>query len=224
MTDKREIVVQAPAGLILEGDPEQQLAYAERASKVLMERVEAKPRKVVINGKQYLEFGDWQTVGSFFGGTVGTEWVKPIERDGQIAGYEARAVVWRHGQMISAAEASCLRSEKNWEKRDEFAIKSMAQTRAGSKALRNAFGWVAELGGFAGTPAEEMEDDADDVTSDLFMQLDGVLSAAAKKGLNALAEAWGGLTPREQKIMERAKDNFYKPQAIEAGKKQGNPL
>src|SRR5215831_2309633 len=118
MNDKRDLVIQAPTGLILEGDPEAQLDYASRASKALMKRVEAKPRKIVINGKQYLEFGDRQTVGTFFGGTVGTEWVKPIERDGAIAGYEARAVVWRHGQMISAAEASCLRSEKNWEKRD----------------------------------------------------------------------------------------------------------
>jgi len=159
MNDKqRALVAPSPSALILEGDPEAQLDYAQRASKALMKRVEAKPKKVIINNKQYLEFGDWQMLGSFFGGTVATEWVKPIEREGQIAGYEARALVWARGQMISAAEASCLRAEKNWATRDEFAIKSMAQTRAGSKALRNAFGWVAELGGFAGTPAEEMDD------------------------------------------------------------------
>ena len=34
---------------------------------------------------------------------------------------------------------------------------SMAQTRAGSKAFRNKFAFVASLAGFAGTPAEEME-------------------------------------------------------------------
>src|SRR5262245_3673720 len=120
--------------LVMEGDPEAQFDYAERASKVLMKRIEAKPRKVIIGGKQYLEFGDWQTLARFFGATVGIEWTRSIERKEVLAGYEARAVVWQHGQIISSAEASCLRDEKNWAKRDEFALKSMAQTRAGSKA------------------------------------------------------------------------------------------
>jgi hypothetical protein len=33
----------------------------------------------------------------------------------------------------------------------------MAQTRASSKALRQAFAWVAVLAGYAATPAEEMD-------------------------------------------------------------------
>jgi hypothetical protein len=49
------------------------------------------------------------------------------------------------------------RDEKRWKDADDYAIKSMAQTRAGAKALRNAFGWVAELAGYASTPLEEMD-------------------------------------------------------------------
>jgi len=148
--------------LILEGDPEAQLDYAQKAAKALMKRVEAKPRKVTINGRQYLEYGDWQTLGRFFGATVGTDWSRPIERNGAVAGYEARAIVHQHGAVISAAEASCFRAERNWSNRDEFALRSMAQTRASGKALRNAFGWVAELAGYASTPAEEMTSDEED--------------------------------------------------------------
>ncbi len=114
-----------------------------------------KPKK--IGNKDYLEFGAWQTLGRFFGSTVGVEWTKPVvDEKGAIRGYEARAEVLQHGVRISAAEASCLRAERNWASRDEFALKSMAQTSASAKALRNAFGWVAELAGYASTPAEEM--------------------------------------------------------------------
>ena len=72
-------------------------------------------------------------------------------------GYEARAIVNHNGVVISSAEASCMKAERNWSNRDEFAIKSMAQTRAAAKALRNGFGWVAELAGYSSTPAEEMD-------------------------------------------------------------------
>ena len=40
----------------------------------------------------------------------------------------------------------------------QFQLRSMAQTRAGAKALRNALAWVVVLAGYAPTPAEEMED------------------------------------------------------------------
>jgi hypothetical protein len=148
-----------PPLLIMEGDPEAQLEYAQKAADALMKRVEKKPRKIIMGGKQYLEFGDWQTVARFFGATAGTDWSRVVERDGKVIGYEARSVVHQHGNIISQAEAMCLRTERNWAKRDEFAIRSMAQTRASAKALRNAFGWVVELAGYASTPAEEMEDE-----------------------------------------------------------------
>ncbi len=46
--------------LVLEGDPEQQLQFAQKAASTLMKWVAQKPKKVMINGEQYLEFGDWQ--------------------------------------------------------------------------------------------------------------------------------------------------------------------
>lgn len=162
--ESRDLTVRPPqqrTTLILEGDPEAQLEYAQKAARALMKRVEAKKRKVIMNGRQYLEFGDWQTLGRFFGATVGIERSSVVERSGILVGYEARAIVYQHGAIISSAEALCLRSEKNWAKRDEYAIKSMAQTRASAKALRNAFGWVAELAGYASTPADEMDADDD---------------------------------------------------------------
>lgn len=147
-----EVVPVVRKELVLEGDPEQQLQFAQKAAKTLMNWVAQKPKKVMIRGEQYLEFGDWQILGRFYGSTVGIEWTKPIDK-----GYEARAIVLRDGVTISSAEAMCTRSEKNWKDRDEFMLKSMAQTRASAKALRQAFGWVAELAGMKSTPAEEMD-------------------------------------------------------------------
>src|SRR5678816_2244550 len=37
-----------------------------------------------------------------------------------------------------------------------FQLRSMAQTRAASKALRNALAWVVVLAGYRPTPAEEL--------------------------------------------------------------------
>lgn len=39
----------------------------------------------------------------------------------------------------------------------QFQLRSMAQTRAGAKALRNALGWVVVLAGYKPTPAEELD-------------------------------------------------------------------
>ena len=49
-----------------------------------------------------------------------------------------------------------MRSEKSWAGRDDFALRSMAQTRATSKALRMPLGFVVTLAGYLATPAEEM--------------------------------------------------------------------
>lgn len=150
--------IQQPKPLLLEGDPDAQIAYAKKAADALMKVV--KPKN--IGGKDYLMFGAWQTLGRFFGSTVGIEWTQPLlDSKQQLLGYEARAVVYQNGQIISSAEASCMKTEKRWATADEYAIKSMAQTRASAKALRNAFGWVAELAGFESTPAEEMPSDYD---------------------------------------------------------------
>lgn len=151
-----------PPAVIWEGSPDLQLEYAHKAAKALMARVAQKKRPIIINGRQYLEIGDWQTVGHFFGCSVGTDWSRPIERHGAIAGYEAKAIVYRHGVVVASAEAICMVAEKRWSTAAEYALKSMAQTRAASKALRNAVGWVVELAGYSSTPAEEMDSDGQD--------------------------------------------------------------
>ncbi len=143
--------------VVLQGDPKQQIEFAKQCATSLMDVIKIKPKKVMINGEQYLEYEDWMTLARFYGATVGTEWTKPVDRDNKIYGYEAKAIVQIKGELVSSAEAMCTRGEKNWANRDEFALRSMAQTRACAKALRNVFAWIVVMAGFKATPVEEME-------------------------------------------------------------------
>lgn len=140
-------------------DPEAVLAEARDAAKSLSNVIQKKNKPVVFNGEQYLEFEDWQTLGKFYSLAAQTEDAMPVEIDG-IKGAKARAIVVdvRSGAIIGRAEAYCLRDERNWKDKPWFQLASMAQTRAGAKALRNVLSWVVVLAGYKTTPAEEMQD------------------------------------------------------------------
>lgn len=137
--------------------PDVVLAEAQRAARALKDVIDKKPRKVVFNGETYLEFEDWMTLGRFYGVTAKVTSTAPVEMGG-ITGFEAHAVALRvDGQEISAADAMCMSDEPNWHKKPLFQLRSMAQTRACSKVLRNVLAWVVVLAGYRPTPAEEME-------------------------------------------------------------------
>jgi hypothetical protein len=159
--------------------PDAVIAEATEAANSLKKLLDKKPNKVMMSGEQYLEFEDWQTVGKFYGLTVKVASSQYIEY-GAVRGFEARAVVVdvRTGNEISAAEAMCLNDEDKWSVRAKyewktvqgqrvrekvgeeqvplFQLKSMAQTRACAKALRNVLAWVVVLAGYKATPAEEL--------------------------------------------------------------------
>jgi hypothetical protein len=157
----------------LSHDPRGEIAYAVKCAKALGEVMEQKPKKVIINGKRYLEIDDWTMLGHFFGLSPTVEWTRPVDF-GSARGWEARASVIHRssGKEISAGEAMCLNDEERWSTRPKYEkgkkvglepvpmnqLRSMAQTRAQSKALAGALRWVAQLGGFQGTPAEEMDE------------------------------------------------------------------
>lgn len=143
--------------LTISRPPTEVLAEARRAAIALNDVIAKKGKKVVFNGEQYLEFDDWQTIGKFYGLLVRTRDVSTVEIEG-IMGAKAFADVYdvKSGQVVGSAEAYCMRDEKNWQAKPWFQLASMAQTRAGAKALRNCLSWVVVLAGYKTTPAEEM--------------------------------------------------------------------
>ena len=149
--------------------PQIVLDEAREAARALKGVIDAKKRKVIISGKTYLEFEDWQTVGRFYGIAPQIVSTKPMEF-GDVHGWEAiaHAVHVPTGRVVASAESMCMSDEPRWGQRPMFQLRSMAQTRAAAKALRNALAWVVVLAGYAPTPAEEMPDE---------MKRDGVLPA-----------------------------------------------
>jgi len=145
-------------GMDLARKPEEVLTQAKEAAKALQGVISSKAKKVIISGEQYLEFEDWQTVGRFYGVTAKVMSTQFIDIGG-VQGFEARAVAIRNvdGMELSGADAMCLNDETNWKNRPLFMLRSMAQTRACAKSLRNVLAWVVVLAGYRPTPAEEME-------------------------------------------------------------------
>jgi hypothetical protein len=105
-----------------------------------------------IQGRRHVRVEGWTLCGSMLGVFPVCVWTRPIE-----GGWEARVeAVTMNGQSVGAAESQCTRKEKTWANRDDYALRSMAQTRATSKALRLPLGFIIQLAGYNPTPAEEM--------------------------------------------------------------------
>lgn len=154
-------VVNKETGEIMEQKtPTETLIVARDAARALEELISQNDRPpVMFNGKRHLEFPHWQTLGKFYKCTVATYGAEYIEIAG-VAGFKAKADVIDEmtGTKIGSAEAYCMRDERNWKDKPLFQLASMAQTRAGSKALANKFRYVAIVAGYEPTPMEEMSD------------------------------------------------------------------
>lgn len=139
------------------------LERAEKVAKALKRFLDRKDasQKVKFNNMMYPKAEDWQFVGAFFGHTALVRSTEELHgEDGVVIGYVAIADVLHRGAKVSSAESACMRDEPNWSKKPAFQLRSMAQTRACAKALRNVFAWVMVMAGLAPTPAEELQDPA----------------------------------------------------------------
>ena len=162
---EHEVVVHEDMTVATVLAPHQIMEKAREMSVVLKDAVKRAGLARKIGNKEYLEYEAWQTIGRFHNCTPVTEWMRPIEREGyrmeengKVWGWEARVVVQNEaGQIIGSSEGMCTRAEKRWSTAEDYAIRSMAQTRTAGKALRMTFSWVATLAGYAPTPAEEMD-------------------------------------------------------------------
>lgn len=148
-------------GLFRTEEPDEVVLKATAIAKSLARIVRDPKLDMVtnINGREHVRVEGWTLLGSMMPVAVHgiIEWTRPLERDGTVIGWEARAEARTiTGDVVGAAEAECLRLEKQWTNRDDYALRSMAQTRALSKALRMPLGFVMKLAGFDPTPAEEM--------------------------------------------------------------------
>ena len=137
---------------LLTGTPADRVSQASAIAQALAPVIDRQKLYVGISGKRHVLYEGWTTLGALVGVFPRTVWTRRTE-----TGWEARVeAVTLDNAIVGAAESECSRDEKRWKDADDYAIRSMAQTRAGSKALRMPLGFIMALAGFEATPAEEI--------------------------------------------------------------------
>jgi hypothetical protein len=151
--DAQDVVEQGGAlNLFGTTDPSVTIERATKVADALKDLLRKQGLIQMISGREYIKVEGWTALGSMLGVSPKVAWTRQVED-----GWEARVeVVKGDGTVIAAAESQCTRSERTWKTRDDFALRSMAQTRAMGKALRMPLGFIAVLAGYEATPAEEM--------------------------------------------------------------------
>ena len=110
-----------------------------------------------IKGKNYVNVEGWQIAGAFTGTFPIVEKVEDLS-DELVCKYRAEvSLVDKDGQKVGYGVAICSNKEPGKKGFDEYAIASMAQTRAVGKAYRMKIGWLLKVAGYETTPAEEMD-------------------------------------------------------------------
>jgi hypothetical protein len=115
-----------------------------------------------IQGREYVNVEGWQYAGARLG-------IMPIVDelislgDASEVKYQSKVSLLnlRDGQIVGGGFAVCSNKEQGKKFFQEYAIASMAQTRAIGKAYRNLLAWIIRAAGYEPTPAEEMEHAAD---------------------------------------------------------------
>lgn len=121
-----------------------------------------------IQGRKYVNVEGWQAIAIAHGCAAGARDVEKVDGGVRAVG-EIRRM--SDGAIISIAEGFVGEDEETWyggknkygkvlPKRNDYAIRAMAQTRAISRACRSAFAHVVVMmnAGLATTPAEEVPD------------------------------------------------------------------
>ena len=109
-------------------------------------------------GKEYVNVEGWQYAGSRLGLVPLVKEVTNTSTDTELK-YQARVELLNltSGQIVGVGFAVCSSKEPGKRNYQEFAIASMAQTRAIGKAYRNLLAWIIRAAGYEPTPAEEMD-------------------------------------------------------------------
>lgn len=166
-----ELVAAPSVALFKTDDPLEVIEQATRVADALKGVIARQGLIANIKGKEHPLVEAWQTLGAMLGvyavpkepvralpwPTAIPEALKAQHKRGLEFGFEASYSAQRaDGSVLGGGTARCMRTENAWAPRDDFALASMAQTRAISKALSGPLRFVMKLAGFEATPAEEM--------------------------------------------------------------------
>lgn len=140
--------------------PTETVSIATDIANALSDVVEQQELYTEIGKKKHLNAEAWETVIALDMAEPIIEWTKPIEVNGEVVAYKARATIVKNGTVVAAGEMICGLEEFPCQGKKGFgkhrAGMSAAQTWAVAKAARTKYAWVVTLAGYAPTPSEEM--------------------------------------------------------------------
>lgn len=110
-----------------------------------------------IKGKNYVNVEGWQIAGAFTGLYPVVETVQNISEPPMVRYRAEVSLRDKEGNKVGYGVAICSNREAGKTGFDEYAVASMAQTRAVGKAFRLKIGWLLKVAGYETTPAEEMK-------------------------------------------------------------------
>lgn len=110
-----------------------------------------------ILGKNYVQVEGWEFAGGLLGLYPRVSAVENLSTEHEIK-WKADVEIVRLAdkEVVGRGFAVCSNKESKKKSFDEYAILSMAQTRAIGKSYRNIIGWVMKMAGYEATPSEEM--------------------------------------------------------------------
>ena len=121
MNDPSEVTSTAVATVTMAHAPDIVLGEAAKAATALKDVLSRKPKKVMMNGEQYMEFEDWQTLGRFYGITAKEDGDPEFVTFGEVQGFKASAVALdAQGKVVSRATSYCLSDEEKWGSRPKY--------------------------------------------------------------------------------------------------------
>ena len=127
-------------------------------AKVLKQHVVGQSLYSEIVNKKYVHVDGWQFAGGLLGLFARVVNVEDLSKANETK-WKAEVEVYnlKDNSVVGRGFAICSSSEGKKKGFDEYAILSMAQTRAIGKAYRNLLGWVMKTAGYESTPAEELK-------------------------------------------------------------------
>lgn len=102
------------------------------------------------------------------------------------------------GRKVGAGYGLCSNLELAKSSFDEFAVMSMAQTRAVGRAFKNVIGFIMKAAGYAETPLEEMDGQSKTVIIDEGTMLDIESALEGVTTLEELTKLWNDLNSQLQ--------------------------
>ena len=135
--------------------PQQAMQVAE----ILQRFVKEKKLTANIKGKEYPLVEAWCYAGSQLGLYPILTFIEKKSTEKEEIKYWAEVEIRKisDDKVMSKGVAVCSNKEASKRQFDEYAICSMAQTRAEGKAFRMLLSWIMKAAGFEATPAEEMD-------------------------------------------------------------------